>query len=60
MFKEQIKHRSSYMNFSAVTGKGKNSYKYCRCCSWPSSGPRVPETLELPKSLKSKKDYTTD
>lgn len=27
------------------------TYKYRRCLSWPSSGPKVPETLELPKSL---------
>jgi hypothetical protein len=31
------------------------TYRYFRCLSSPSSGPKVPEILELPKSLKFKK-----
>ena len=32
----------------------KEQYKYCRCLSSPSSEPKLPEILELPKSLKFK------
>lgn len=34
-------------------------YKYWRCLSSPSSGPKLPEMLELPKSLQSNPRFIT-
>jgi hypothetical protein len=39
---------------TCVNAERKEQYKYCRCLSSPSSEPKVPEILELPKSLKFK------
>lgn len=59
MYQSRVMCQDRVDNEVFMLHREKNTYRYCRWCRWLSSEPRVPETLEFPKSLKYK-DKTID